>query len=267
MIELFQSGRRNGKQIERDIIGSLLYSNEFMQKRGVVIVAEEKPKTYVMMCFNSRTADTRLRQFVEKNYPWVKQAKFGAGGFKAIMHNGDEHHFVPTCSFDTWMIGRNPDYVIYEEEIEREEKMTADITEKKLYAEVRNRYDSWAIFPKTDAEIIIAQEKKLKAVRGQVDDLKKLADKANEEIKGLNEENKALIEENAKLRKDNKELLDAQEGFDKLCELAKGAFTVEMSALPIIEYQGMKFKATRLVIDENCGTRRTIHIDGTMVSE
>ena len=75
------------------------------------------------------------------------------------------------------------------------------------------------------------------------------------------------MEENAKLRKDNKELLDAQEGFDKLCEMAKGVFTVEMSALPIIEYQGMKFKTTKLVIDENYITRWTIHIDGAMVSE
>ena len=258
-------GRRNGKQIERDIIGSLLYSNEFMQKRGVVTVTEEKPKTYVMMCFNSRTADTRLRQFVKKNFPWVKQSKFGAGGFKAIMHNGDEYHFVPTCSFDTWMIGRHPDYVIYEGEIEREEKMTSE--DRKTYEEVRKRYCMYGLYEKTDAGIIVAQEKELKSVRGQVDSLKEIADKANREIKGLNEENKALIEENAKLRMDNKELLDAQEGFDKLCELAKGVFTVEMSALPIIEYQGMKFKATRLVIDENCGTRRTIHIDGTMVSE
>lgn len=125
--------------------------------------------------------------------------------------------------------------------IEREEKMTTD---EKLYAGVRNRYDLWAIFPKTDAEIIIAQEKELKSVRGQIDDLKKLADKAYEEIKKLNEENKALIEENAKLR-----------------------HVATMPILPMIEYQGMKFKATRLVIDENAGTRRTMHIDATMVSE
>lgn len=243
-------GRRNGKQIERDIIGSILYSNEFMQRRGVAIVTEEKPKLYVMMCFNSITADTRLRQFVKKNFLWVKQSKFGAGGFKAIMHNGDEYHFVPTCSFDTWMIGRNPDYVIYEEEIEREEKMTADITEKKLYAEVRNRYDSWAIFPKTDAEIIIAQEKELKSVRGQIDDLKKLADKAYEEIKKLNEENKALIEENAKLKKESKALTFESDG---------GLFN--------IEYQGMKFKATKITITESLLCGRTMEIVANSVSE
>jgi hypothetical protein len=27
-------GRRNGKQIERDIIGSILYSNDFMRERS-----------------------------------------------------------------------------------------------------------------------------------------------------------------------------------------------------------------------------------------
>ena len=243
-------GRRNGKRIEGDIIGSLLYSNEFMRERGVVIVTEEKPKLYVMMCFNSITADTRLRRFVKKNYPWVKQSKIGAGGFKAIMHNGDEYHFVPTCSFDTWMIGRNPDYVIYEGEIEREEKMTADITEKKLYAEARNRYDSWAIFPKTDAEIIITQEKDLKLLREQNDRLKELADKANEEIKKLNEENKALVEENAKLKKESKTLTFESDG---------GLFN--------IEYQGMKFKATKVIIREGMLCNRVMEITANSVSE
>ena len=201
---------------------------------------------YVMMCFNSGTANTRLRQFVEKNFPWVKQAKSGVGGFKAIMQNGDEYHFVPACQFDRWKIGRLPDYVISENEVEREEKMTADITEKKLYDEVRKRYCMYGLYEKTDAGIIVTQEKELKSVREQNGRLKELADKANEEIKKLNEENKALVEENAKLRHGNNVLLDG---------------------LPIIEYQGMKFKATRVVIDENYITRWTIRIDGAMVSE
>ena len=215
---------------------------------------------YAMVCFNSRTADHRLRQFVKKNYPFVKRHLCGlAGSFYAIMQNGDEYHFVPEFVFPRWQIGRHIVMLEDEWEIEREEKMTTE--EMREYARTRAKYESpFAINRKTDAEIIVEQAR-------EIDNLKKLADKANEEIKKLNEENKALVEENAKLRMDNKELLDAQECFDKLCELAKGVFTVEMSALPIIEYQGMKFKATRLVIDENCGTRRTIHIDGTMVSE
>ena len=199
---------------------------------------------YVMICFNSGTANTRLRQFVEKNFPWVKQAKFGAGGFKAIMQNGDEYHFVPARQFDRWMIGRHPDYVISENEVEREEKMTSE--DRKTYEEVRKHYCMYGLYEKTDAGIIVTQEKELKSVREQNGRLKELADKANDEIKKLNEENKALVEENAKLRHGNNVLLDA---------------------LPIIEYQGMKFKTTKLVIDENYITRWTIHIDGEMVSE
>ena len=237
-------GRRNGKHIERDIIDSLLYSAYEMRERGIAIVTEEKPKLYVMMCFNSITADTRLRQFVKKNFPWVKQSKFGVGGFKAIMQNGDEYHFVPACQFDRWMIGRHPDYVISENEVEREEKMTSE--DRKTYEEVRKRYCMYGLYEKTDAGIIVTQERELKSVRGQVDSLKEIADKANEEIKKLNEENKALTEEVTKLKKGNNVLLDA---------------------LPIIEYQGMKFKTTKLVIDENYITRWTIHIDGAMVSE
>ena len=199
---------------------------------------------YVMICFNSGTANTRLRQFVEKNFPWVKQAKFGAGGFKAIMQNGDEYHFVPARQFDRWMIGRHPDYFISENEVEREKKMTSE--DRKTYEEVRKRYCMYGLYEKTDAGIIVTQEKELKSVREQNGRLKELADKANDEIKKLNEENKALVEENAKLRHGNNVLLDA---------------------LPIIEYQGMKFKTTKLVIDENYITRWTIHIDGEMVSE
>lgn len=242
MIELFQSGRRNGKQIERDIIGQKLYCDEFIQKRGVVIVTEEKPKIYVMMCFNSRTADTRLRQFVEKNFPWVKQSRFGAGGFKAIMQNGDEYHFVPACQFDRWMIGRHPDYVISENEVEREEKMTSE--DRKTYEEVRKRYCMYGLCEKTDAEIIVAQEDEINRYRKKVESLKEINKKQCDEIKDLNEQNKKLKEEIAKL---------------------KSGSTV--FATPIIEYHGMKFKATRFVIDENCETRRTIHIDATMVSE
>lgn len=138
-----------------------------------------------------------------------------------------------------------------EEEIfEREEKMTADITEKKLYAEVRNRYDSWAIFPKTDAEIIIEQEKELKSIREQIGRLKELADKANEEIKKLNEENKALIEENAKLKKESKTLTFESDG---------GLFN--------IEYQGMKFKATKVIIREGMLCNRVMEITANSVSE
>lgn len=235
-------GRRNGKQIERDIIGSMLYSNEFMRERGVVIVTEEKPKLYVMMCFNSITADTRLRQFVKKNFPWVKQSKFGAGGFKAIMHNGDEYHFVPASQFDRWMIGRHPDYVISENEVEREEKMTSEY--RKTYEEVRKRYCMYGLYEKTDAGIIVAQEDEIKKRIKQVESLTDINKKQNDEIKDLNEQNKKLKEEIAKLK--------------------SGSAVFEM---PIIEYHGIKFKATRLVIDESGGTRRTIHIDGTMVSE
>lgn len=242
MIELFQSGRRNGKQIERDIIGQKLYSDEFMRERGVVIVTEEKPKLYVMMCFNSITADTRLRQFVEKNFPWVKQSRFGAGGFKAVMHNGDEYHFVPSCQLERWMIGRHPDYVISENEVEREEKMTSE--DRKTYEEVRKRYCMYGLYEKTDAGIIVAQEDEIKKRIKQVESLTDINKKQNDEIKDLNEQNKKLKEEIAKL---------------------KSGSTV--FAIPIIEYHGMKFKATRFVIDENCETRRTIHIDATMVSE
>lgn len=128
--------------------------------------------------------------------------------------------------------------------IEREEKMTADITEKKLYAGVRNRYDLWAIFPKTDAEIIIAQEKELKSVRGQIDDLKKLADKAYEEIKKLNEENKALIEENAKLKKES-----------------------AVFEMPFIMYKGNKYRATTFCIHEDCEVGQYIELKGVKLVE
>lgn len=219
-------GRRNGKQIERDIIGSILYSNDFMQNRGVVIVTEEKPKLYVMMCFSSRTADTRLRQFVKKNFPWVKQSRFGVGGFKAVMHNGDEYHFVPSCQLERWMIGRHPDYVISEDEIEREEKMASE--DKKTYDEVRKRYCMYGLYEKTDAGIIVSQEEEIKRRIKQVESLTDINKKQNDEIKDLNEQNKKLKEEIAKLK--------------------SGSAAFEM---PFIVYKGKKYRTTTFCIHED----------------
>lgn len=150
-------GRRNGKKIERDIIGSLLYSYEFMQKRGVAIVTTE---------------------------------------------------------------------------------------EKREYEKVRNKYESpFALNRKTDAEIAIEQAR-------EIDNLKKLANEANEVIKKLDEENKALVEENAKLKKESKTLTFESDG---------GLFN--------IEYQGMKFKATKVIIREGMLCNRVMEITANSVSE
>lgn len=60
---------------------------------------------YVQECANYRHADGCARKFMKEHPNDIKRFRRTTSIF-VVMKNGDEYHFVPTCAYERWMLGR-----------------------------------------------------------------------------------------------------------------------------------------------------------------
>lgn len=127
----------------------------------------------------------------------------------------------------------------------------------KIYKGIREHYVPYVEYPKTDGEIMIMQKHEIDSLRRVIDTLNENCDKTKAENDALKAENDAVIEQNKKLK-------------EEIAKLKKESKTLTFESdggLFNIEYQGMKFKATKVIIREGMLCNRVMEITANSVSE